>query len=100
MTAAVTAPDERALREHLRGGRFQAGVAAGHWRLISVTWPAAVVAVSAAARSNSPAEFALRFELGGYPRTRPPAVCGTPPRTSRCQLIAGQGRAGGTAVPH
>ena len=35
----VTAPDERALREHLRGGRFLAGVAAGRWRLICVDWP-------------------------------------------------------------
>lgn len=71
MTAAVMAPDERALREHLHGGRFQAGVAAGRWRLISVTWPAVVVAVSAAERSNSPAEFVLRFELGGYPQNPP-----------------------------
>lgn len=71
MTAAVMAPDERTLNEHLRGGRFQAGVAAGHWRLISMTWPTAVVAVSAAERSNSPAEFALRFELDGYPQNPP-----------------------------
>src|SRR5207245_422190 len=53
------------------GGRFQAGVAAGRWRLISVTWPAAVVAVSAAARGSSPAEFALHFELTGYPQNAP-----------------------------
>jgi hypothetical protein len=71
MTAAVMAPDERALREHLRGGRFQAGVAAGRWRLISLTWPTAVVAVSAAPRNSDPAEFALRFELTGYPQTPP-----------------------------
>ncbi len=71
MTSVVMAPDERALREHLRGGRFLAGVAAGSWRLISVIWPFALVAVSAADRPNSPAEFVLRFELTGYPHTAP-----------------------------
>lgn len=67
----VMAPDESALREHLCGGRFQSGVAAGHWRLISVDWPRAVVAVSAAERPDSPRGFGLRFELGGYPNTAP-----------------------------
>jgi hypothetical protein len=71
MTPVVIAPDERALRAHLRGGRFLSGVAAGHWRLISLAWPVAVVAVSAAERPNSPAEFVLRFELSGYPHTAP-----------------------------
>lgn len=71
MTAAVMAPDERALREHLRGGRFLSRVTAGHWRLISVTWPFVLVGVAAAERPNSPVEFALRFELNGYPHTAP-----------------------------
>src|SRR5206468_8297273 len=65
------APDERALREHLRGGRFQSGAAAGMWRLISVSWPYALVVVSAAERPNSPSQFALRFKLNGYPHTAP-----------------------------
>jgi hypothetical protein len=67
----ATAPDERALRAHLRGGRFLAGVAAGQWRLLSTSWPFAVIAVSGAERDNSPKEFAVRFELTGYPRTAP-----------------------------
>jgi len=67
----VIAPDERTVREHLRGGRFQSGVAAGHWRLICVKWPVAMVAISAAARGDSPAEFVLRFDLSGYPHTAP-----------------------------
>jgi hypothetical protein len=71
MTSVVTAPDEHALHEHLRRGRFLAGVAAGCWRLISVTWPLALVAVSAAERPNSPTQFVLRFELIGYPHTAP-----------------------------
>ena len=71
MSTVVMAPDERALHEHLRGGRFLDGVAAGRWRLISVSWPFATVAVSAAQRPGSPDEFVLRFELGGYPYTAP-----------------------------
>jgi hypothetical protein len=71
MTSVVVAPDERALREHLRGGRFQSGVAAGHWRLIFVNWPVTMVAVSAAKYPDSPVEFVLRFELCGYPHTAP-----------------------------
>jgi hypothetical protein len=71
MTAPVMAPDERAVREHLSGGRFLAGVAAGRWRLVSVTWPRVLVAVTAAPRPNSPAEFVLRLETAGYPHTAP-----------------------------
>lgn len=71
MTETVTGPDERALREHLRGGRFQSGATAGRWRLVSLEWPAAVVAVAAAPRPSGPAEFALRFDLSGYPNEAP-----------------------------
>ncbi len=71
MTSVVMAPDERAVREHLRGGRFLAGFASGHWRLVSATWPFVLVTLSAAERPNSPTEFALRFELTGYPHAAP-----------------------------
>lgn len=71
MTAVVMAPDERALRVHLDSGRFQAGVEAGRWRLICLAWPVAIVGVSAAPREGAPTEFAIRFELGGYPNTTP-----------------------------
>jgi hypothetical protein len=71
MSDMVVAPDERALDEHLRGGRFQSGAAAGHWRLVCVTWPVTLVAVSAAERPGSPSEFVLRFELTGYPHAAP-----------------------------
>ncbi|MCU1463245.1 MAG: hypothetical protein JWO37_3320 [Acidimicrobiales bacterium] len=67
----VTAPDERALRAHLRGGRFVAGVAGWEWQLLSISWPFAVIAISAAERDNGPKEFAVRFELTGYPHTAP-----------------------------
>ena len=71
MTAVVTAPDARAVRDHLLGGRFQAGAAAGDWRLISQDGRFAIVAVSAAKRPNSPTEFVLRFDLTGYPNAAP-----------------------------
>jgi hypothetical protein len=71
MIVAVLAPDERTFRAHLEGGRFRAGVAAGRWRVREITWPYALIAVSAAERSHSPSEFVLRLELGGYPHTAP-----------------------------
>lgn len=67
----MTSPEERALREHLRGGRFLAGAAAGRWRPIEVNWPFTLVAVSAAPRENSPGEFVLRLEGTGYPYSAP-----------------------------
>jgi hypothetical protein len=71
MSAEITGPDMRALREHLGGGRFQSGADAGRWRLVSLEWPVAVVTVAAAPRPASPAEFTLRFELSGYPNQAP-----------------------------
>jgi hypothetical protein len=68
------APDERAARLHLRGARFLAGVDAGHWRLVGIDWPHVVVAISAAARENAPEEYALRFDLSGYPIEPPTAA--------------------------
>lgn len=71
MSDAVVAPDERVLRAHLDSGRFLAGVEAGWWWLVSVEWPIAIVMVSAAPRTGAPGEFAIRFELNGYPNTAP-----------------------------
>jgi hypothetical protein len=70
----LIAPDERAVREHLRAARFQAGVDARYWRLVAeVAWPHALIAVSAAARPGAPSEFLLFFELNGYPLSAPTA---------------------------
>jgi hypothetical protein len=65
------APDECALREHLRAGGFQAGIADGRWRLVDISWPVVMIAVSAAERPNSPTAFALRLDMAGYPHTAP-----------------------------
>lgn len=68
MTAdAAVGPDERALREHLQSARFQVGVDAGRWHLVLLAWPIAVIAVAAAPRDSAPTEYALRFDLTGYP---------------------------------
>lgn len=66
-------PDEQVFHAHLAGGPFQSGVDRGRWRLVLVNWPHAVIAVSAAARANAPAEYAFRFELSNYPVTPPTA---------------------------
>ncbi len=71
MSTVVVGPDERAVRAHFDGGRFRAGMAARQWRLLSFTWPYVLIAVSAAERANGPAEWAIRFELTGYPHTAP-----------------------------
>jgi hypothetical protein len=67
-------PDESTFRAHLAGPRFQSGVDRGWWRLVSVDWPHALIAVAAAERAGGPAEFALRFELAGYPVVAPTAA--------------------------
>jgi hypothetical protein len=71
MTATAMGPDERTVRAHLAGARFRAGVAAGQWRLIELSWPYVLIAVSAAERAGGPSEFVIRFELTGYPSTAP-----------------------------
>lgn len=67
-------PDERAVRAHLESPGFQAAVAAGRWRVVAIAWPFVTIAVSAAPRPSGPKEFALRFELTGYPQQAPTAT--------------------------
>lgn len=66
-------PDERTFRLHLTGGAFLRGMVRGRWRLVKVTWPHAVIAVSAALRPGSPTEYGFRFELTNYPQVPPTA---------------------------
>lgn len=70
---AAQTPDERAFRNHLEAGAFQSGVDRRRWRLISIDWSYAVIAVSAASRPNSPEEYFFRFELSNYPTSPPTA---------------------------
>ena len=39
-----------------------------------IDWPVVLIAVAAAARVSSPNEFALRFDLAGFPETAPTAT--------------------------
>ena len=80
----MIAPDERTLRDHLDGGRFQAGVAAGRWRLHRGRLAARAIAISAAAAQNSPAEFVLRLELNGYPQRAPTGSLWDTDADARC----------------
>jgi hypothetical protein len=61
-------PDERAFRAHLERPRVLAGIDAGMWRLVSLAWPNAVIAVAAA---GGACEVGLRFTLDGYPGVAP-----------------------------
>lgn len=67
----VAGPDERLFRAHLGMVGFRSGADRGRWRLVSLSWPHAVIAVTAAKRPDSPDEYFLRFELTGYPQQPP-----------------------------
>jgi hypothetical protein len=73
VTDVALSPAERSVRAHLVGARFQSGADEGRWRLISMEWPNALIAVSAAARQGASPEFVLRFDLSGYPQPGPTA---------------------------
>jgi hypothetical protein len=64
-------PDKAVFVNHTEAGPFENGVDRGRWRLVSIDWPHAVLAVAAAERPNAPLEYAFRFELSNYP-THPP----------------------------
>ncbi len=64
-------PDERIFRYHLGCVAFVAGESAGRWRLVSVDWPHAVIAIAAALRPDALDEVVLRFELTNYPNGAP-----------------------------
>src|SRR5690606_18657034 len=95
MSTVLTTPDERTFRAHLERAQFQAGVDRGRWRVVSVSWPHAVIAVAAAPQPNSPAEFHLRFDLTGYPRQAPTA---TPWDSGTGTVLAAQKRPRGEIV--
>lgn len=65
--------EERVFRSHVKMGPFQSGVVRGRWQLISIDWPFAVIAVSAAPRPNAPDGYSLRFDLTNYPQSPPTA---------------------------
>jgi len=82
-------PAEAALRADLEGGRFLRGVTQKKWRLISLSWPDALIAISAAERKGSPSEYVFRFDLNGYPTSAPTAGLWD---VDKNQLLAGEDR--------
>ncbi|MGE3467241.1 MAG: hypothetical protein AB7J13_09935 [Pyrinomonadaceae bacterium] len=69
----VGRPDEETFRAHLEDGSFLNGVDRDRWRLVSVDWPHAVIAVSAGEREGGPKDFAFRFDVSNYPKDAPTA---------------------------
>jgi hypothetical protein len=59
-------PDRAVWEADLKSPAFRMGEIDGRWRHIETSWPTAVIAVTAAARERSPAEFWIRFECSGY----------------------------------
>jgi hypothetical protein len=62
-------PDRLLVEQDLAAAEFRCGEAEGRWRFVSMRWPHVVIAVSAPARPQGPAEFAFRFECSGYRQT-------------------------------
>jgi hypothetical protein len=62
-------PDERAFRADVTKPNFRLGEREGRWRLADITWPHALVGVTA----KDGREYLLRFECSGYPQTPPTA---------------------------
>jgi hypothetical protein len=89
-------PDELAFREHVAGAEFQAGLDAGRWRLLSMTWPTAILAVGAGPRAESPREFFFCFDLTAYPANA--TAC--PIDISNGQLLPAGRRPKGEIVGH
>jgi hypothetical protein len=63
--------EEKVFRDHMARGSFVRGVELGHWHLVSLNWPIAIIAITAVAREKGPDWFALRFDLTGYPSSPP-----------------------------
>jgi hypothetical protein len=61
--------DERAFRADVAKAAFRMGTCEGRWRLVSIEWPFAFIAVMA----KDEREFVLRFLCDGYPETLPTA---------------------------
>jgi hypothetical protein len=93
----VVAPDLQLLDLDLAAAEFRSGVAEGRWRHVRTNWPHTQIAVSAAERPGSPAEFGFRFECVGY---RQRAVTGRPWDLARdAPLPFAQWPAGRSLIP-
>lgn len=65
----MTAPDERAFLADVNKPAFQLGQADGRWRILNVSWPFALISVTA----KDGRQYVLRFDCSGYPQAPPTA---------------------------
>jgi hypothetical protein len=65
----MSAPDERAFRADVAKAAFRLGQAEGRWLLVDVTWPFALISVTA----KDGVAYLLRFNCMGYPQAPPTA---------------------------
>jgi hypothetical protein len=74
----MTAPDEYGLRADVAKARFRLGEAERRWRLAGISWPYALIGVTA----KDGREYILRFECTGYPQSPPTAGPWDPDRNA------------------
>lgn len=67
----MVAPDQRLFAAHTSSGKFKAGQILGRWKLIGISWPKALIEVSAANRPQSPSKYTFQFDVTGYPSQGP-----------------------------
>lgn len=72
------APDERAFRADAAKPAFRLAQAENRYRLIGITWPIVLAAITAADGT----EFCLRFDCSGYPSAAPTGRLWDPVRNS------------------
>jgi hypothetical protein len=65
----MSAPDERAFRADLERAPFRLGQAEGRWRLVEVSWPFALIGITA----KDGREYLLRFNCTDFPQSPPTA---------------------------
>jgi hypothetical protein len=63
---SATSPDRLLLESDLMAAEFRLGEIENRWRLVSVNWPHAVIAITASERDRSAPEVGFRFECTGY----------------------------------
>jgi len=64
----VIPPDRQVLERDLAAPGFRCGQIEDRWRLHSLKWPLAQIAIRAPSRPNAPDEYGFRFECSGYPQ--------------------------------
>jgi len=65
----MSGPDERAFEADVAKARFRLGQAEKRCRLVNITWPFALISVTA----KDGHEYVLRFNCSGYPQSPPTA---------------------------